>query len=170
MDEINIVSLNVRGLCNTKKCKELFNLLKRKQFDIICLQETHTKIEDEQMLKMIWQSELIFAHGSTKSCGVAILFSRKIMKNAKITNITCDSEGRYVCANVTIHGQEIGLINMYGPNEDNPTFFHEISKQAKEHDTSELILIGDYNIVLDPKLDRTEVVHYHPKSCTVLAK
>ena len=40
MDELKIVTINVRGLRDKKKRFILINWLKRKTFDIVCLQET----------------------------------------------------------------------------------------------------------------------------------
>ena len=45
------------------------------------------------------------------------------------------------------------LVNLYGPNNDNPNFFQEISNCIDEIGNDEAIMCGDYNCVLNPELD-----------------
>ena len=49
--------------------------------------------------------------------------------------------------------QKLTLVNLYGPNNDNPNFFQEISNCIDEIGNDEAIMCGDYNCVLNPELD-----------------
>ena len=61
MGDLVLFSLNVRGIQEEKKRKELFNWLKLKKLDIICLQETYSTPEDVKKWKLQWGGEIIFA-------------------------------------------------------------------------------------------------------------
>ena len=67
------MSLNVRGLNNSRKRKAVFGWLKRSRHDIIFLQETHSTLELEHMWKQDWSGPIIFSHGSGNSKGCCIL-------------------------------------------------------------------------------------------------
>ena len=47
MENLQIVSLNVRGLQNKNKRNRIFQYFKTKKFDIILLQETYSTPQDE---------------------------------------------------------------------------------------------------------------------------
>jgi hypothetical protein len=73
----NLISLNVHGLRDGKKCREIFRWLKKihnGKNALTLLQETHSSAKDEGIWEKEWGSKIIFSHGSTNSCGVAILF------------------------------------------------------------------------------------------------
>ena len=69
--------------------------------------------------------------------------------------------GRYIIIQGNILAQKINLMNVYGPNEDNPSFFEKLFlsiSSLEEH----YIIRGDFNCALDPVLDRStqsEVTH-----------
>ena len=77
MVDVSVYSLNARGLSNEKKRKELFNVLRNSDGNIICLQETHSTLEAEQRWKMQWHSDIDFVHGTNNAQGVCILYSNK---------------------------------------------------------------------------------------------
>jgi exonuclease III len=45
------------------------------------------------------------------------------------------------------------LINIYGPNSDNPEFYEKVRDTFLELDNDYYILCGDFNIALDQELD-----------------
>ena len=46
------------------------------------------------------------------------------------------------------------LVNLYGPNVDNPEFFKEIIKILDKMPNLYRIIGGDFNLVLDNKMDK----------------
>ncbi len=46
------------------------------------------------------------------------------------------------------------LANIYAPNEDNPTFFKNVLNQLISFDCGEIVLGGDYNLILDVEKDK----------------
>ncbi len=68
------ISLIARGLRENTKRKSLFLFCNGEKAQLILLQETHSKPEDENIWVNQWGDKILFDHGSTRSAGVAILF------------------------------------------------------------------------------------------------
>ena len=56
-----------------------------------------------------------------------------------------DPSGRYIVCDIT---------NIYGPNEDDSTFFKQVFDRLHDFACEEIILGGDFNLVLDDKEDK----------------
>ena len=48
---------------------------------------------------------------------------------------------------------KINFINIYTPNQDDPTFFHNIKAIGNNVESDYIIICGDFNLVMDPALD-----------------
>lgn len=73
---ISFISLNVRGLKNSIKRKAIFLFCKDQKSQCVFLQETHSVRTDEKFWKIQWGDYAFFAHGTSYSAGVMILFNR----------------------------------------------------------------------------------------------
>ena len=89
---LRLISLNVRGLCNFKKWRMIYTWCKKKNIDIIFLQETHSTKEAENQWRNEWGAEIIMSHGSSNSHRVAILMKKvvQVIVHSKII----DPQGR----------------------------------------------------------------------------
>ena len=143
-----IISLNVKGLREKVKRRAIFNYC-RERADIICLQETHSSSEVEKSWILEWRGQILFSHGETNARGVCILFKSKV----EITDIERDLDGRRVGCTISIDNTPISLVNIYAPNKDSPNYFMELIEKY-EKNLDQLIMLGDFNLVLDKKLDR----------------
>ena len=159
---INIISLNTRGLRNNVKRRSIFNFY-RPKCDILCIQETHSTHEDEDIWKAEWGGRAFFAHGTNNSRGVAILVKRSCRDKISLGEV--DTEGRVISVIINHCDENLCVMNIYGPNHDAPGFYEKHIRQA-QLSSDKLIVIGDYNTVLDPEKDRKGVqdVNYHKKS------
>ena len=167
MANIKLQTRNVDSLQDNNKRKKLFQLLKNSDENLFFLQETHTTPKCEAIWKKEWEGDIVFAHGSSKSRGVAILIKTSLQ--VKINKAIKDCEGRYVILDTTILNKNIAIINIYGPNEDSPNFFIKIIEQIENIDPITHILGGDWNITLNPSLDRFgNSKDYNAKSRQVL--
>ena len=61
--ELNIVTHNVRGLRDDLKCQAVFMYLKKKRYDIIFLQETHSDNKSARWWSTQWEKKIWFSHG-----------------------------------------------------------------------------------------------------------
>ena len=62
--------------------------------------------------------------------------------------------GRVLYVVITMNGTKILLVNIYAPNEDNPEFFKQIFNDISQVEVGQLLIGGDYNLVLDVNVDK----------------
>ena len=148
----NVCSLNCNGIRDMNKRKQLFTWLKDKHYNDIFLQETHSLVGDELQWNQEWANKIYYSHGSSHSKGVAILFKNAINT---ITAMSKDKEGRIINLKTSLGGKEILFSNIYEPNEDNPTFFQSLISQIIDINCSNIVIGGDFNLVLNTELDKT---------------
>lgn len=138
---------------NVSKRNEIFTWLNdKKDTQIICMQETHSKLESELKWKLEWGGDIYFNHGLSNSRGVMILFKKNV--DYTIHSINKDKEGRWIIIDVTILNLQITLVNIYAPNEDNAIFFNGIRDCLNGIKNNQIVITGDFNTVLDIKKDR----------------
>ena len=162
-----IITLNVRGIAERKKRRAIFNYY-RQRADIICLQETHSIDEDEDIWTAEWNGLTFFSHGRRDSCGVCILISKNL--GYKVNNVAKDREGRILCVEIqsyTDKEDKATICNIYAPNSDDPSFFTKILKISEDM-CEQRVIIGDFNVVMDPELDRLNSTFNKQKSQEIL--
>ena len=150
---IQLVSLNVRGIRDPLKRRTIFNYY-RKRGNILLLQETHSSEEDSELWTNEWGGEAIFSHGEKNSKGVAIFMEANLPY--KICQVARDLEGRTIICeleNKDDPTKRVTICNVYGPNKDNPNFYVNLMDLLKTM-SSEYIIMGDFNLVMDVKVDR----------------
>jgi len=157
MDNLQLLSLNVRGLkSDSKKRKRVFTNLKKKHTDIIMLQETHSTKEIENEWTKEWGGEIVFSHGTSKSRGVALLVTSQ--HNHNISNICADPDGRYIIVDIIKANTKYTLVNIYAPTQnfenEQISLIHNISNILTTRNTENIIMGGDFNIVLNPAQDK----------------
>ena len=82
MDKSRIITLNVNGLRNDSKRRQVFHYLNTKSPDIVFLQETHSELVDEKKWSAEFGTRIWFDHGnrSSKGVGTSYLFLRDVRK------------------------------------------------------------------------------------------
>ena len=155
--KLNLNSLNVRGISNGPKRKILFQWLSKNHNGIIFLQETHSSRIIEKEWERDWNGDIVFNHGTNKSCGVAIQFPNKM--DVKINETKTDDNGRLLLLDVIIDDQNIILLNVYAPTKDRPDqqmlFLDKMKKFIDDFLDRNILIGGDLNTYLDPKIDKT---------------
>lgn len=152
MDELNLISYNARGLRQNKKRRRLFSYLHRRKVDVIVLQETHSVSSDESFWTNEWGGTIYFSHGSSESCGVCVLFKPHLKPN--IVKSYSHNLGRFVILDISLLGQTVTLVGIYGPNSDNPLFFREVAEIMGDFTCNNIIMCGDFNFVFNLDLDK----------------
>ena len=159
---ISFVSMNCQGLSNMDKRSDTFNFLRNKNDSVYFLQDTHFTTKEQNYIRTQWGFECYFSNYSSQSRGVAILFNNNI--EFKVLNVAKDENGNKLILDVVIEGKTITLINIYGPNRDEPDFNEEINNYIKHLD-NQVSLVGDFNMVLDPDKDCKNYVNINnPKA------
>ena len=151
-EDMVICSLNVRGLSNNTKRRETFLWLKKKKFSIYFLQEVHSTSESEPYWRSEWGYSTIFTTFSSSRAGVAILFNNNFQ--FQIQKQITDPEGRFIIADIETEDRVMTLVNVYAPNEDNPTFFKHVSEKLSSFECDFIVFGGDFNLVCDVFKDK----------------
>ncbi len=154
MQTLNLVTWNVRGIRNQTKKTKIINHLIKLKVDICFLQETHLTNSEQQYLKTKEYDKIFSSTYNSKHRGVSILVGKNIplIHNSSVI----DPEGRFIIINVSLYHSTFTLANIYGPNSDDPNFFHCFFSLL--HDTTNIILGGDFNTVINPSTDRSSVL------------
>ena len=132
------------------------------------LQEVHSTPEVEKVWSNEWGSPIFFSHGTSKSAGVALLMPR--VRNVQIRDIITDPNGRFIVVNIDLFDRQFILCGLYGPNVDAPDFYETIMAAIDHLQNPDIMIVGDFNLVLDDNLDRKPVAHYNVKATKMLLK
>ena len=143
---------NVNGLRKNPKWKSIFYFLKQKNYDIIFLQKVHSCLNDKKLWQYEWGGKLFFSHGENNSKGVAILIKQSL--KIDFGNINIDPTGRYCFAEIKINDKSFVIGSIYAPTKDKPAFFDSLFSVIANFSHTDLILAGDWNVVLNDTLDK----------------
>ena len=157
MDKISICSVNCQGLGNPSKRREVFNYLRNKSYSLLCLQDTHFTKNMENIIRAEWGYKAVFSSFSSQSRGVAILFNNNF--EFSIFNSYIDNSGNYIVLDIEIDKHRITLVSLYGPNSDDPNFYDKLHKLILQQGNRDILLVGDWNLLLDPNTDGKNYKH-----------
>ena len=129
MDSLIISSLNCQGLGNLQKRRDVFHYLKQKGHSIYCLQDTHFDKKIEKYVTSEWGYKCFFASYKSNSRGVAVLFNNNF--EFKVREVQRDENGNFIIILLFAMNKELLLVNIYGPNKDNPAFYQSLSETVK---------------------------------------
>ena len=146
-----------------KKRTDVLTYFKETKANIVCLQDTHWTETDLPSVSQIWGNRC-YIHGSkTNARGVAILFRNNFEYEILASN--SDKEGNLICLTVKTSSVTFNLLTLYGPNTDNPSFFRDIKNTVQENNPDYYVICGDFNMVLNPKIDCNNYKHINnPKA------
>ena len=150
--ELQISSLNVRGIGDKQKRSEIFNWLRAKKFLIYFLQEVHCSDDTISTWSAEWGYKSLFSCCSSAKGEVAILFNNNFC--FQILRTYSDVNGRFIICDVKSGGKYITLATLYAPNDDEPCFFQDFFDHLRDFQCEDLIIGGDFNLVLDIEKDK----------------
>ena len=81
-----------------------------------------------------------------------ILFNNNF--NFRILKVFLDPNGRSIICDIDANGKPITLANIYAPNDDDPNFFKSFFEHLSDFQCEEIIIGGDFNVVLDLEKDK----------------
>ena len=156
MHNLNICSLNVRGIKNRINRRALFKTIKSYGFDITAMQETYI---NEVGIKQIEKELRGVVHSAScvgRSKGLITHFSSKI----KSENVTLlETTDRLIISKVKQNDIEYFVINVYAPciEHDKLLFYNFLEETIKQYVKSDqfgnIICMGDFNCVVNNSLD-----------------
>ena len=152
MSTIRLCTSNARGLSEYTKRRDLFHNYRKKNYQVIFLQETHSTKEKEKCWNTQWGSKIWFSHGISQARGVAILFAKSL--NYEIHNVITDEAGRYILLYCTIEKHKYLLSNIYALNVDDVQFIEKWMVEVKRFTPEYIILGGDFNFVMELDIDK----------------
>ena len=173
---LKIATHNVRGISSLAKATSLVGLWSRLQLDVVCVQETHvTNLQQLQVQGWLDRAALALHHGGWQivwgphghqAHGVAVLV-RKTLVTSRRLQILVPADGPAVPGRIhTVHmcwgGHSLAVVNVYLPSGDSAAQRDMIAQHlqpycAQRH-ARRTILLGDFNFVRQPHLDRLTVV------------
>lgn len=142
------ISWNIKGIQHPIKRNRVFARLKTLGSDIMYLRNN-----EYDKLKKNWIGQVFHSDYGDRSRGAAILIRRGLPFTP--VNIIPDNKGRFIIVTGKLYGNLVALVNLYGPNWDNPQFFSSLIGKLSDPNSHLLILGGDFNCTLQPALDKS---------------
>ncbi len=142
------------------KRQAAFTKLKCKGEGIFLLQKTHSCQQICQNLRKCGKKKKksFFSHGGSNSRGTAILLSDGL--EFKLMKQYSDNDGRYIIIDIENHNNIYTIVNIYAPTRDKESdqirVFQSLIKYLQEFGNKNLIIGGDLNVYINPKLDKLD--------------
>ena len=146
---LNLATLNMMGLRDSSKCVRLLEHSSL-SLDVAAMQETHfICAADCRVLKNNFA--VFSAYGNRSSARVSLLFGRSF--DADVNVVFAGDEGQLVVADVAVKSFKFWLVAIYEPNTavERVSFFRQLGPFPD--DSKRLVLMGDWNAIVDPKMD-----------------
>ena len=147
---LEIGSINVRGLGDQVKRREIFNWLPAKKYSVYFIQEVHCTENNKNDYRAEWGYQVLFSWCTSKKVGVAILFNNNF--TFQISKTYSDREGRFIICDLTVNGEQLTLTNIYAPKNDDSNFFTSVVSHLADFKCDEIIIGGDFKKNLEYKL------------------
>lgn len=156
---LKILSINAHGLNSPYKRRALWSDAKKLKGDVVCLQESHFAEGKAPKCSHKHYPHMIMANSSEKKRGVFIAISQAVA--FKLHDSISDPQGRYVAINCDINNITYTIINVYAPNKSQAKFLKSVQKKISSFSNGSVLWCGDFNSIMDPKLDTTahKLVH-----------
>ena len=68
---------------------------------------------------------------------------------------------------MTIEGKRLSMVNICGPNRDDPNFFKQLKQPILEAGNTNILIGGDRNLLLEPEVDGTNYKNVNKQNARV---
>ena len=151
---MGLVCSNVRGLNSNEKKRRLITALKLRNIDIAIITDSCINSNEVNTLKQDVNYDCIHTerlNAINASRGVVILWKRKSL--ITVTPILQQDDGNLLLVKATIGERSLLICGIYGPNEDAPEFFRNLDEALIEHNETDVIICGDFNVTMNHSAD-----------------
>ena len=172
MNYWRIATFNTAGMADPTWRSLMFTFFRSLNVHIICLQETHSRSEDETNWTNEWGlGQACFNSdkpGKSRKKGVAILLNDPVLSMHVLAKST---DGRVVSAEVQYLNTCLRIVNVYCPTMSysatcRNNFFDSLYLHFQtKHPT---ILTGDFNVVDNPLIDKNPPGNFNDRSNSLL--
>ena len=149
--------MNCQGLGDPHKRRDVLDHLRQYKYSIICLQDTHFTKDIEKVIRNEWGYKALFNSYNSRSRGVAIFFSNNF--EFKVHTVFRDHTGNILIVDIEIEKHRFTLVNLYGPNSDEPHFYEQLQNYINKFHSKDIIMVGDWNLLLNPTIDGKNYKH-----------
>lgn len=156
-DFINVYSQNCRGIKMVDKRRDLFQFIRKKKYNIICLQDVHIESNMESYVKSEWGYNIYLSPYTGNSRGVMILLNNNF--ECDVGRVLKDPNGNFIIIDISIQGKKVTVANIYSPNDDNPQFYNNLRQKISQLQNENVIICGDWNLTLNQELDTDNYRH-----------
>ena len=117
---VSIGCVNVRGIRQAEKRRDVFSYLRNMQCAVYCLVDTHFTEDMLSMVRSEWGGDVFVSCGTAHARGIAVLVSPGAP--VIVNSVDVDSHGNYVVMDMEFDGYfSCRCVALYGPNDDCPT-------------------------------------------------
>lgn len=154
--KVKIATLNVVSLITRKRKQLLMDLMKSKNIDIMCVQETKitTDTQEDELFKFFSMHYQVVHTKALGGSGGTAVFLRRGDKMQIIPELGSDEKGRVSAVDCQIGKGMFRIVSIYAPNEarERASFFESLQGFLEVPLTT--VIAGDFNCVLSTH-DRT---------------
>ena len=150
--DLSIVCQNVNGLGNKIKRAQIMAHLTTLKPDLIFLIDSRLGPQGQRDFFNDYPDYLFFFNSnSSNSRGVDILIHRRCALS--VNSSWGDEDGNLLILDCSFDGDKFIFCALYGPNQDQPTFYQALWDRLNNYGTSNILIAGDWNVYQDPKID-----------------
>ena len=110
-----------------------------------------------------WEANAIHARPDNNNALNGLSLGHKVLQNNNsvqyVKRIKSDNNGNFMMLDMVIDDKEITLVNIYGPNYDNPQFYKNLKQKIEEFQNDQVIICGDWNLIINAETDSYIYVH-----------
>ena len=122
----------------------------------------------ESYIKNEWGFNVYLAGYQSNKRGVMVLINTNF--EVEVCHVIKDPNGNYIILELKIKNQKITLVNFKDQMKTNLCFMKKLNKKIKEIDNDNVIICGDFNLVMDPDLDTENYKHVNNPKARMVVK